>query len=126
MKVRMIAIAVLAGAGAALGQADAQPAATPASSAPPAAPKPGDHVLRLTNAGGGGITAIYVAKTGTHDESDDLLGKQTAGPGKTVVLKVKDPGGDCIFDLQFLMNDGAMVTKKAINLCQTTEMSFTP
>jgi hypothetical protein len=120
----MIAIAVLAGAVAALGQADAQPA--PASSAPPAPPKAGDHVLRLTNAGGGGITAIYVVKTGTHDESDDLLGKQTAGPGKTVVLKVKDPGGDCVFDLQFLMNDGATVTKKAVNLCQTTEMSFTP
>jgi hypothetical protein len=58
--------------------------------------------------------------------SDDLLGKQTAGPGRTVLLKVKDPKGDCVFDLQFLMNDGSMVTKKAVNLCQTSDYSFSP
>ncbi len=122
MRLWTAGLAMLAFAGLALGHAEAQPAA--AAGGAPA--KPGDHVLRLTNAGKGGITAIYVAKSGSQDVSDDLLGKQTAGAGRTVVLKVKDPGGDCVFDLQFLMSDGSMVIKKAVNLCQTTDISFTP
>ena len=125
MKITVIGPAMLIAAGLAFGHAEAQPASS-APAAAPAPPKPADHLLKLTNAGSGGITAIYVAKAGSDNSSDDLLGKQTAGPGKTVVLKVKDPGGDCVFDIQFLMNDGSTVTKKAVNLCQTSNLSFTP
>jgi hypothetical protein len=115
------AISIMLILGAGLGAARAQPA--PATPAPPPG---GDHLIKLTNTGRGGITAIFVARAGSTDVSDDLLGKQTAGPGKTVTLKVKDPKGDCIFDIQFLMNDGSMVTRKAVNLCQTSDYSFTP
>jgi hypothetical protein len=122
MKLRILMLAGLLAPAAALAQA--QPAAP--SGTPPAAPLGGDHVLRFTNGGKGGITAIYVAKSGTTDVSDDLLGKQTAGVGKTVVLKVKDPSGDCVFDIQFLMNDGSTITRKAVNLCQTSQLTLTP
>ena len=86
----------------------------------------GIHVIKLTNNGHGGITAVYVAKAGTLDASDDLLGKQTANPGKTVTLKVQDPDGSCMFDLQFLMNDGSTVTRKGVNLCETEALPFGP
>lgn len=123
MDFRMLLLAgVMAGAAGAAG-AQSTPATTPASGAPAAPPKAEVHVVRLTNAGADGITAVYVARAGTTDESDDLLGKQTAGPGKTVVLKVKDPAGDCVFDVQLLMNDGRMVTRKGVNFCQTSDMS---
>jgi hypothetical protein len=82
--------------------------------------------LKLTNSGHGGITAIFVAPTGSLDMSDDLLGKQTAGPGKTVNLKIADPKDTCVFDLQFLMNDGSSVVRKGVNLCQTSDYTFSP
>ena len=96
------------------------------TTATPVAAKPGDHVLKLTNQGRQAVTAIYYAQQGTTDWSDDLLGSQTAGPGRTVTLKIKDPAGVCVFDLQFLMSDGANVNKKGVNVCDPPAYSFTP
>ncbi len=106
----------------------AEPA--PAASSPPVAQPVaftgGDHVIRVTNAGRGSVSAIYVARSGSTDYSDDLLGSQTAGAGKTVTIKVKDPKADCVFDVQFLMADSKTVTQKGVNLCQTGALSVGP
>ena len=101
-------------------------AAQTSATATPAGAKPGDHVLKLTNQGRQAVTAIYYAQPGTMNWSDDLLGSQTAQPGRTVTLKIKDPGGACVFDLQFLMSDGANVNKKGVNVCDPPAYSFTP
>ena len=111
----------LAAACALAAVAAAQPA--PASP-PPAAPAPGVHQLALTNSGGSVVSAVYVAPTGSLDFSDDLLGKQVASVGKTVRVKVKDPAGACVFDVQFLMADGTSVTRKGVNICQTDSYTF--
>lgn len=113
------ALAPLLWAAMALG-ATAQPAAP---AAPPGAG--GDHLVRLTNTGKGAISAVYVAPAGSTDFSDDLLGNQVAGAGRTVSLKIKDPGGTCVFDVQFLLADGSLVTRKGVNVCQTEAYSFT-
>ena len=109
-------IAIVAAAFA--GAASAQPAPGP----PPAA---GVHTVALTNSGGGVVSAVYVAPAGSLDFSDDLLGSQVASVGKTVRVKVKDPAGSCVFDVQFLMADGTVVTRKAVNLCQSDSYTFT-
>ena len=119
MKSPIFGSVVLVAVVAAFAAADAQPAQPPPV-------KAGPHILKLTNGGKGAITAIYVEPAGTRDLSDDLLGKQTANAGKTVTLKVDDPKGDCVFDIQFLMSDGTTVTRKAVDLCQTGELAFTP
>ncbi len=108
----VVAAANLAGAAA------AQPA-------PPAPAHAGDHTLAVTNSGGAVVSALYVAPAGSPDFSDDLLGKQVASVGKTVRVKVKDPAGACVFDVQFLMADGTSVTRKAVNVCETDSYTFT-
>jgi hypothetical protein len=113
------AFAGLALAAMALGAA-AQTAPAPA----PAAPPPGDHLLKLTNTGKGAISAVYVAPAGSQNFSDDLLGSQVAAVGRTVRIKVKDPDGTCVFDVQFLMDDGALVTRTAVNFCQADAYTF--
>ena len=121
MKVRVIFVPIALAAMAMAGMALAQPG--PAS--PPGPPPGGDHNLTLVNSGGAVVSAIYVAPTGSPDFSDDLLGKQVASVGKTVHVKVKDPAGSCVFDVQFLLADGATVTKKAVNVCQSDSYTFT-
>ena len=98
-------------------------AAQPAPGAAPA-PPPGDRQLTVTNSAGAVVSAISVANTGSLDFSDDLLGKQVASVGKTVHVKVKDPTGTCVFDIQFLMADGTSVTRKAVDLCKTDAYTF--
>jgi len=41
-----------------------------------------------------------------------------------VRIKVKDPTGTCVFDVQFLMDDGALVTRTAVNVCQMDAYTF--
>ncbi len=119
MKLRSIlSVLALAAATALAATASAQP--TPATT-----PPPGDHALAVTNSGGSVVSALYVAPSGSLDFSDDLLGKQVASVGKTVHVKVKDPAGSCVFDVQFLMADGTVVTRKAVNICQTESYTFT-
>ena len=119
MKFRSILSSLaLAAATALAGAASAQPA-------PDKAAPPGDHALAVTNSGGSVVSAVYVAPSGSLDFSDDLLGKQVASVGKTVHVKVKDPAGSCVFDVQFLLADGTTVTRKAVNVCQTESYTFT-
>jgi hypothetical protein len=104
--------------------ATAQPApATPLAPATP--PKPGDHLIAVTNSGAQVVSAISVASAGSLDYSDDLLGKQVGGVGKTVHVKVKDPAGACVFDVQFLLADGTAITRKGVNFCQSDAYTFT-
>ncbi|MEI9964225.1 MAG: hypothetical protein WDM92_05570 [Caulobacteraceae bacterium] len=100
--------------------------AQPAPAATPVTAKPGPHALKLVNGGRSAISAVYVAPPDSLDWSDDLLGKQVAAPGKTVTLSIKDPSGACVFDLQFLMNNGDTVEKKAVNVCDQPSYAFTP
>ena len=113
---------ILVSAGLAAAMAGAA-AAQPAPSAPP--PPPADHQLAVTNSGGAVVSALYVAPSGSLDFSDDLLGKQVASVGKTVHVKVKDPAGACVFDVQFLMADGTTVTRKGVNVCQSDSYTLT-
>jgi hypothetical protein len=119
-------LVVAAAMGALATAVQAQTPSAPAAAAAAAASASGPHLLKLTNSGHGGITAIYVAPAGSLDMSDDLLGKQTAAPGKTVSLKIADPKATCVFDLQFLMNDGSTALRKGVNVCQTSDYTFTP
>ena len=105
------------------GGALAQTAPAPPPIAPPAAAV---HQVKLTNAAKTGITAVYVAPSGSRNMSDDLLGRQIANAGKTVTLKVKDPQGTCVFDLQFLMDNGDTLDRKAVDLCHAAEYALTP
>ena len=96
-----------------------------AQPAPAASPAGGDHTLAVVNSGGSVVSAIFVAQSGSLDFSDDLLGKQVASVGKTVRVKVQDPKGSCVFDVQFLMADGAIITRKGVNVCQTETYTLT-
>lgn len=128
MRVTLFPTVLAAGAALALAvNAAAQTGrATNASVVVPVAAKTGPHLVKLTNAGKATISAVYVAAPGSLDWSDDLLGKQVAGAGKTVTLNIKDPAGACVFDLQFLMNSGDAVEKKAVNVCDQPDYTFTP
>lgn len=121
MKFRSLLFSIGLAVAATVGAAAAQPAAPAA----PAASHAGDHQLSVTNSGGAVVSALYVAPSGSPDFSDDLLGKQVASIGKTVHVKVKDPAGACVFDVQFLMADGTTVTRKAVNVCDSGSYTFT-
>jgi hypothetical protein len=113
-------LAALALAGAAL----AQEAAPKSAGASVTASAGGPRVFKLTNSGKSSISAIYAAPAGTNNLSDDLLGKQVAGAGKTVTLKVNDKDNVCVYDLELLMNNGDTENLKAVDLCKASALNY--
>ena len=102
--------------------AKARPAAPAAAPAPP---PPGSHVVKMTNTEKQAVTAVYASPPGKNDWGDDLLGKQTAAPGRTVTLVFVNPAPEaCVQDLQLLMNDGKSVQKSGVNVCEQAEYQF--
>jgi hypothetical protein len=122
MRVLVLASVILT-FGMATARAEPAPAASTPPAAQPVAFTGGDHTVRVTNAGKSAVSAIYVARSGSTDFSDDLLGSQTAAAGKTVTVKVRDPKADCVFDMQFLTADARTITQKGVDLCQTSAVS---
>ena len=107
------------------GHAAAVKAKAPAPPAAPAAPPPGGHMVKLTNTEKQAVTAVYASATGKNDWGDDLLGKQTAAPGKTVILMFMAPTPEtCVQDIQLLMNDGKTVQKSGVNVCESADYQF--
>lgn len=83
------------------------------------------YTVKLVNSDSQSITSIYASAPGKNDWGDDLLGKQSAGAGKTVTLTFKNVGPDaCMQDLQMLMNDGKVVEKGKVDVCNTPEYRF--
>jgi hypothetical protein len=112
----------LAAQGLAATAAKPKVAAAPAA---PAAPPPGGHLVKLTNTEKQAVTAVYASAPGKNDWGDDLLGKQTAAPGRTVGLIFMAPTTEtCVQDLQLLMNDGKTVQKSAVNVCESADYQF--
>ena len=98
-----------------------------AAAKPPAGPPEptgSSHTLTLTNGDPAAISSIYAAITGTENWTDDLLGKQMAGAGKTVTLKIAGPPEQCRYDLQLLMNDGKAVQKNGLDVCASPTYQF--
>jgi|SRR5882757_7129105 len=128
---RRMAVSVLV-AGLSLGlwvQGYAAPArprpAAPASAAAAGPPPAGAHLVKLTNAEKQAVTAIYASAPGKNDWGDDLLGKQTAAPGRTVSLTfIARTTEACVQDIQLLMNNGKTVQKSGVNVCETADYLF--
>jgi hypothetical protein len=90
-----------------------------------AALPPGVHVVKMTNAERQAITAVYASPPGKNDWGEDLLGKQTAGAGRTVALRFRAATPDaCVQDLQMLMNDGKVIEKPGVNVCDSADYRF--
>jgi hypothetical protein len=106
--------------------APAKPRPAAPASAAAAGPAPaGAHMVKLTNAEKQAVTAIYASAPGKNDWGDDLLGKQTAAPGRTVSLTfIARTAEACVQDIQLLMNNGKTVQKSGVNVCETADYLF--
>ncbi|HTK36074.1 MAG TPA: hypothetical protein VL358_12415 [Caulobacteraceae bacterium] len=126
MAVSTLVVGLSLGLGAQGYAAPAKPKPATAASAATAGPPPaGAHLVKLTNTEKQAVTAIYASAPGKNDWGEDLLGKQTAAPGRTVSLTfiARTPEA-CVQDIQLLMNDGKTVQKNGVNVCDQADYQF--
>jgi len=106
---RLIASGVLlAGMAGAFGAwAQSAPAADPAVA------------VQVANAGKRPIVALYVSAAGRRDWSDDMLGKSSLKPGKSMKLTLKARPVDCKVDFNALLDNGDSLTQVNVDMCAT-------
>lgn len=73
--------------------------------------------VQVANGGKRPIVAVYTAAPGSHDWSDDMLGKGTLKPGKSMKLTLKAKPAECKVDVSALLDNGDTMTKANVDMC---------
>ena len=73
--------------------------------------------VQVANSSKRSIVALYVSAAGRRDWSDDMLGKGSLKPGKTMKLNLKAKPADCKVDFNALLDNGDNLTQSNVDMC---------
>ena len=73
--------------------------------------------VQVANSGKRPIVAVYTSPPGRADWSDDMLGKGTLKPGKTMKLTLKAKPAECKIDISALLDNGDTMTRSNVDMC---------
>lgn len=83
-----------------------------------------DLQFTLINNASQPLTNLYISLPESEEWGDDILGVDVLGVGETGVITIADGADVCAYDLQFVMENEAMIEGTA-DLCETTEFTLT-
>lgn len=95
---------------------------------PPAARQSQDSYnrdVRVHNQTGWTMTYFYAASSGGGDWGADLLGSDTLSSGESIVMTVDDGSGACRYDFRAEFDNGEVLRRSGINVCQVADYYFT-
>lgn len=76
-----------------------------------------DRRVRLINESSETIQEFHASNTGRNRWEEDILGRRTIAPGKSVVINLDDSSGYCKFDFKTVMESGKSLVKRNVNIC---------
>jgi hypothetical protein len=83
-----------------------------------------DLKFSLINNSARAIKNFYTSPTTTTDWQEDVLGEDTIAPGQTDAITIADGSTQCVYDMRFVMDDGAEAIEKGIDLCKLAEYTL--
>lgn len=79
----------------------------------------------LTNNSSAVLTHLYVSPTSSEDWGDDILGRDVLAQGEaTMIVFNRYVEGGCLYDILTNYNDGGTGKMMGVDLCSTTDVSF--
>ena len=84
-----------------------------------------DIVFTLINSSDYTIHEFYTATPDSDSWGDDILGDQTIAGGGTGTITLTGAGDQCEFDLKVVDEEKAEHELEGVNLCDSTEVTFT-
>jgi len=84
-----------------------------------------DRRVRIINVTGATMTHFYASNSGQNDWQEDILGQDVLANGASVMINIDDESGACIYDFKARFDDGDVVEKYRINVCEITEYRYT-
>jgi len=70
------------------------------------------------------IVRFYGSNKGSDSWEEDILGNDVLGPHSKVSINFDDGSGYCKFDFRAEFNDGDVLVKKNINICEIGSFTY--
>jgi hypothetical protein len=80
----------------------------------------------LTNSTGHVIMTLNVSPSDSNRWGPDILGRDVLADGESAEVSFDRNEDDCEWDIRVTYDDGTHNDERGINLCETTEVEFTP
>lgn len=80
----------------------------------------------LTNSTGHVIVTLNVAPADSDRWGPDILGREVLGDGEQAEITFDRDEEQCEWDVRVTYDDGTENDERGFNLCETTELEFTP
>jgi hypothetical protein len=80
----------------------------------------------ITNSTGHVIVTLNVSPSNSSRWGPDILGREVLADGEQAEVSFDRDEDQCVWDIRVTYDDGTENDERGINLCQTTEVEFTP
>ena len=77
-----------------------------------------DRRVRIVNETGYVLVEFYGSNKGSTSWEEDILGPDVLGNGQSVMIDFDDGTGYCMFDFKAVFDDGDVLTRKGVNICE--------
>ncbi len=84
-----------------------------------------DLEFTLNNESSFAITHFYASPSDVGSWEDDILGQDILPSGESINITIGDGRSQCDYDLRFQFEDGDVVERAAVNLCDTGSYTLT-
>jgi len=83
-----------------------------------------DRRVKIVNQTGYTIERFYASSVGQKSWEEDILGKQVLPSGSSVVINVDDGTGYCKYDFRAVFEDGDVLDKSGVNVCEIGTFTY--
>ncbi len=84
-----------------------------------------DLSLTLNNRSSFVVVEFYASPSDVGDWEEDILGADVLGSGESIEINIADGRTQCAYDLRFVFDDGDVLDKPAVDLCDTGSYTLT-
>ena len=84
-----------------------------------------DRRVRIINDTRHTMVRFYASNSSRTDWEEDILGQRVLPAGQSVMINIDDGTGACLFDFKAVFDDGDVLTRSPINVCQISEYRYT-
>lgn len=84
-----------------------------------------DLVFKLKNKSSYDVTEFYASPANVGDWEEDILGQDILSSGDSLQITIGDGRSQCEYDLRFVFEDGEVVERANVDLCETGSYTLT-
>lgn len=84
-----------------------------------------DLELTLNNRSSYVVVEFYASPSDVGDWEEDILGADVLGSDESIEITIADGRTQCAYDLRFVFDDGDVLDKGSVDLCETGSYTLT-